>query len=122
MTTFRLTENEHHAIRAIVTRGMQCARWYYIRGLYAGQPIATAKTVDDIGTTQRRMLISRETWAGGVWFGSSGMWLDFYHPDGRNYNGPLTIVSVNPECFEVVVSGNASDLLNLKNGALLYAA
>jgi len=82
--------------------------------LYGRSPsgLGTLSVVSGSGTT-RTWTISTATWSTGWWRGSKGVNLDIYDTTGvtkRNTNAVVTVTSVVPGSYQVLVTGNASDL------------
>ncbi len=85
--------------------------------LYGRSGIATISAVSavDTGTDpdQLTITISDASWAPGIWAGMVGAKLDVYNGASKiNSNADCTLVSVNMDAKQIVISGHNTDLTN----------
>jgi hypothetical protein len=97
-----------------------------IEMLYGRSGIATISAVSAVNTSpdpdQITITVTDATWASGIFAGMTGLKLDAYTSGGsqRNTNATLTLVSVDHDAKQIVVSGNNTDLSALAATDILY--
>lgn len=94
--------------------GLDKSARFYIEAamLYGGSSIATLESVSGSSTT-RAWVVTKASWAPGLWSMAEGMALDCYSAVGgtkRNSNAKIYVTSIDPDTRTVNVSGNATDL------------
>ena len=75
--------------------------------LYGGMGIGRVETYTG-GTPS--IVVAEEYWAEGIWAGMEGAALDFYEPGAAQRGSTVTIVSIDLETREIVLSGTVSGL------------
>jgi hypothetical protein len=88
--------------------------------LYGGTGLGKISSSTTDGSN-KILVLTDATWAGGIWTGMVNCPLDCYNSSSKiNSNAVLVIVSVNIANKSITVSGNVTDLGNLAAGYDLY--
>lgn len=96
---------------------MSLSKMAEIDMIYGRTGIATISAVSAVNTTpepdQLTITISDASWAPGIWAGMVGAKLDVYNGGSKiNTNADCTLVSVNMDAKQIVISGHNTDLTN----------
>jgi len=90
--------------------------------LYGSSGLGTVESLSDLGSNRGTIVVTAATWAGGIWAGSEGAFLDAYTSTTKNNTGTLQITKVDSDTRTLTVAYSGTWASDVAVGDELYFA